>query len=91
MSHKKKPAQLAHRVEATRSKFNKRVFTAGRRVLARNSNRSEVVKASRQEAAKVLRKFTVNATTAVGATPLAFQKPTKRVVKSTAEKKRAVL
>jgi len=90
-SHKKKPVQLAHRVEATRSKFNKRVFAAVRRVLARNSSRSKAVKASRLEAVKVLRKFTANAITSVGATPLAFQKPTKRVVKSAAEKKRAVL
>ncbi len=69
----------------------KRAVSACRRVTKHLAVVEDTTKLLQVQAAQALRKFTVDAIAPSRLTPLAFQRPTKLVVKSDAEKKRAVV
>jgi hypothetical protein len=84
----KKLPGLSLRAAESRNKFTRRAFTALKRSCSTHTNTArEALEAS----AQLLRNFTVSAAAFSPVTPLTFQKPTKRVVKSEAEKKRAII
>ena len=82
--------RLALRTQGGRSKFIKRSYAALRRSFNRKVAASAVANA-RTEYAKVMCRYVTAVTHAPKVAPLTFQKPTRLVVKSDAEKKRAVI
>jgi hypothetical protein len=87
---KRLPA-LRRRAAHRRNKFTRRRFTSLRRTLRTTNTTRNLIAAARTQAQTSLVPFTTVTTISAGATPLLFQRPTKLVVKSAAEKKRAVI
>jgi len=87
----KSTLQLGLRVDGGRSKFARRSYAA----LRRNHNcqiiAASVTNSARKDYARTLRRYTAAVINTNPVAPLAFQKPTKLVVKSDAEKKRAIV
>lgn len=88
LAQSKKLQRLALRTDESRNKFNRRAFAALER-----SRKTETKAAhyNLEASAQLLRSYTSSAVELPPVAPLTFQKPTKRVVKSEAEKKRAVI
>jgi len=90
-NHKKKLLHLSSRTIGNRNKFRGRAFAALRRVVNYKTISAVSINSARVDAANALRRFTANAIVSTPTVPLTFQRPTKLVVKSDAEKKRAVI
>lgn len=91
VSRNKKLLQLERRVELSKNKFQCRAYVALRRSLNHKAITASAIKLARVISARTLHAFTVTAPPSFTPAPLVFQKPTKLVVKSDAEKKRAVV
>jgi ribosomal protein S4 len=81
---------LKRRTAYRRNKFLRRQFAAIQRATRRNAAQPSALVSARVQAERALRRFTENLTNVSILTPLAFQRPTRLVVKTDAEKKRAV-
>lgn len=89
--HAKNMLQLGLRVDGGRSKFARRTYAAFRRSRNRQDVAASVTDSARPEYTKALRGYTAAVINTNQVAPLTFQKPTKLVVKSDAEKKRAIV
>lgn len=83
--------QLGLRVDGCHSKFTRRAYAAFRRSRNRQAVTASVTDSARTAYAGALRRYTAAAINTNQVIPLTFQKPTKLVVKSDAEKKRAIV
>jgi hypothetical protein len=90
-SQTKNTLQLGLRVDGSRSKFARRAYAAFRRSRNRQDVAAAVTDLARTEYTKALHGYTAAVINTNQVIPLTFQKPTKLVVKSDAEKKRAVV
>lgn len=82
---------LARRAKHRRNKFTRRSFAVLRRSLHQKRTSGNAIVEARVLAGRTLLPFVSASTSSTGAAPLLFQRHTKLVVKSDAEKKRAVI
>lgn len=82
---------LRRRAMQRKNKFMRRNLSALRRAIKQENSSSSAIAVVREQAQRTLLPFTVTSPSSVGATPLLFQRPTMLVIKSDAEKKRAVV
>lgn len=82
---------LTRRAKHRRNKFTRRSFAVLRRTLQGQVATGNAIVEARVNASRTLLPFISVPTSSIGAAPLLFQRHTKLVVKSDAEKKRAVI
>jgi hypothetical protein len=91
LSRRRGLKRLQRRAERRRSKFLRRRISALRRQQRRTGIKSSDVAKIKESATRALSPFTRNPLPRVALAPLTFIRPTRRVIKTEAEKRRAII
>ena len=91
LSRRRGLKRLQRRAERRRGKFLRRRVSAFRRQQRRTGIKSSDLIRIKESAARALAPFTKNSLPNVALAPLTFVRPTRRVIKTEAEKRRAII